>query len=248
MSGLLTVLLGSCNINHAPRTCRSYLAERQLQFWGDGDISAVALAKTCRAAQRDGLNIEVLNKLAKIGTETFENCKRDLDTTLQNAGARSHTTPTGGDMFSHCILPSEIVKLLTKSESKFAQHLCPNENACAEFWRGFLSSSSGQEYAAVHLHLKNKSVLDLANSIPTRLHEDAGPFSKAKSVDVLCWSSLLGNGSERECKYHPIAKNTAIPARTSVAFFSFCWGTYKCIVELHITYCKTQLILINLMF
>ena len=206
---------------YVPSTGRSFLGERALQDWADGNSSAVGLAQTCRAGRRDGINIEMLDKLANVGTLQFTNCKRDLDGVLERAGALDHLTPTGGDVFDYCILPSETVKLISQYPDKFRMHLCPNENACIEFWTNFLSSKSGQEYAAHHPHLRGKTVRDLKNTIGLRIHEDSGPYSKSKSVDVISWSSMLGKGSEKECKYQQPAKTTAATLffRAPVIFF-----------------------------
>ena len=59
----------------------------------------------------------------------------------------------------------------------------------------------------LHPHLRNKTIAELETRIPLRVHEDAGPFAKARSADLMCWSSMNGVGSELEVKYHAIAKD-----------------------------------------
>ena len=186
------------------RPCRSYLAESALLDWSDANSTAVGVAKTCRAGQRDGINIAMNNKFASLGTDSFKNCNRDLDDLLKGVGAYDHVVETNGSCFTHCIPPTEIVKLLGKRPEKFKMHLAPSKDACREFWRGLFSSEQGMQYARSHPHLQGKTVKDLETTIATRLHEDSGPFTKVKGVDVLSWSSLLGKGTEKECKYQTL--------------------------------------------
>ena len=130
-----------------PRPCRSFLAESALLDWSDTTKKAVGVARTCRAGQRDGINIDMNNKLASLGTDTFKNSNRDLDELLKSVGAFSHVRETGGSCFTHCIPPTEIVKLLGENPDKFKMHLAPNKEACRDFWRGLFSSEQGMQYA-----------------------------------------------------------------------------------------------------
>ena len=187
-----------------PRTVKSYLAEAALLDWSDTNISAVGVVRTCRAGRRDGIDIPMNSKLADLGTENLRNCNRDLDDLLTASGAYSHVAETKGNCFTHCLPPTEIVKLLAKTPSKFKEHLAPNAEACRHFWRSMFSSEQGMEYARIHPHLRGKTVNDLEHSIAVRIHEDAGPFSKVKSVNTLSWSSMLGRGTEKECKYQAL--------------------------------------------
>ena len=178
------------------------MGETVLLQWGDGDINAVALAKVARAAKRDGINIAMIDKLSQVGTETMGNCARDLTDLLKETGALSHVSRTGGEIFTHCILPSEILKLVGRSREKFKRHIAPNRNVLRQCWREFLSSAAGLEYQSLHPHLRGKTVEELSLCVACRLHEDSGPFSKTrKSVDLIDWGSLHGGGSERDCRY-----------------------------------------------
>ena len=183
------------------RPVRSYLAESALLDWSDTNKTAVGVVRTCRAGRRDGINIPMNSKLADLGTENLKNCNKELDTLLTASGAFSHTRETFGDHFTHCLLPTEVVKLLAKSPGKFKEHLAPNAEVCREFWRSMFSSEQGMEYARSHPHLKGKTVKDLEHSIAVRIHEDSAPFSKVKGVDTISWSSCVGKGTEKECKY-----------------------------------------------
>ena len=187
-----------------PRACRSHLAESALLEWSDSTKTAVGVIRICRAGQRDGINIPMNSKIAGLGTADFKNCNRDLDTLLQGSGAFSHVVETGGNCFTHCLPPPEVVRLLSKHPTKFQMHLAPNREACRNGWRSFVSSEEGIAYSTVHPHLKGKTVKNLESTIPCRVHEDSGPFSKVKSVDAIQWSSLVGRGTEKECKYQAL--------------------------------------------
>ena len=75
------------------------------------------------------------------------------------------------------------------------------EIVCKNFWRGLFSSVDGMKFKELHPHLRGKTLAQLAHSIPMRLHEDSGPFTKTKSVDVVSTSSVLGRGTELQTKY-----------------------------------------------
>ena len=70
----------------------------------------------------------------------------------------------------------------------------------------------------VHPFLANKSPEDLQYTLPISLHEDAGPFSKRKSYTVYSFGSVLGVGSEQQCKF-PIATEVKVPRACDVQFW-----------------------------
>ena len=183
------------------RTCRSHLGEAVLMEWSDGAISAKGVSRVSRSAKRDGLNIKMIDLLAQLGSDNFANASRDLFTLLEHSGVASNITETGGEVFKHCILPTTVVKLISRSRSAFKRHLCPSQETCKRFWRDFLSTPEGLDYQRIHPHLRGRTVADLSRCIPCRVHEDAGPYSKIRSVTVISWSSMLGRGIDLETKY-----------------------------------------------
>ena len=98
-------------------------------------------------------------------------------------------------------MQTETVKMVSTSKIAFKKHLCPSKEACAQFWRDFLSTQDGLDYQSMHPHLKGKTVEQLSTMIPCKVHEDAGPFTKLQSMVVLSWSSMLGRGIDLETKY-----------------------------------------------
>ena len=154
-----------------------------------------------RSARRDGLKIQMVENLADLGSDSYHNAQRDLTDQMSKVGVLDHITQTKGNVFTWCISPTEVVKQICKSHTNFQKHLCPSRNACMQFWRDFLASESGVDYQRLHPHLRNKSIDDLATTIPCRVHEDAGPFTAVKSAVILSWSSLMGRGMDLETKY-----------------------------------------------
>ena len=152
----------------------------------------------------------MLNKLGDIGQQDMTNCSVRLHKLLQDSGCYNHVTPTGGEDYTHCILPTDVIKLLARRKEKFKMHIGGGREACKDFWRGFLSSPEGLEYASIHPYLRGKTLEELADVYPMRMHEDSGPFTKSsKGVNVLSWSSLLARGNEKETKYRGIPKQMA---------------------------------------
>ena len=64
------------------------------------------------------------------------------------------------------------------------------------------------QYKQVHPFLKNATAQSLKNKFAIRIHQDAGPFTKVLSVDVISWSSMHATGSELETKYAALVTST----------------------------------------
>ena len=178
---------------------RSYSAEAVLLEWGQGGFSAIVLARMCRQAQRDGIQSNMLNRLASCGSEgTYENAFRDLKSLLRGAGIPSKLTSLSGPYYKKCIRPTTVVKLLATRPELFRLRLAPSSHACRDFWRGLFSSEHGMQLRQLHPWLRGKTVQDLQYSFAISMHEDAGPFSKSKSMNVVSWRSMHARGTELE--------------------------------------------------
>ena len=106
-----------------------------------------------------------------------------------------------GPLYKTCILPSTIIKMISQSDQQFRMRLAPSKREVQEFWETFLSTPEGQAYREVHPVLSRKTTQELATLVPIRLHEDSGPYSKTHGVNIISWSSLFGQGSEKETKF-----------------------------------------------
>ena len=91
------------------RCCRSFLAENALLEWADGGLSARAMIQMVRSGQRDGLQIQMVENIASLGSDSLHNSQRDLGKLLEQVGVLDHITQNGGDVFQWRIPPNEII-------------------------------------------------------------------------------------------------------------------------------------------
>ena len=160
------------------------------------------MSRLCRQGKRDGVQSNMLVRLASCGSEdTGKNSFRDLSNLLRGAEIPSKLTPLTGPDYTRCIRPTTVVKLLATRPELFKLRLAPSSQACVDFWRGLFSTPEGMELRRLHPWLKGKTVEDLKSSFPVTMHQDAGPFSKSKSMDVTSWRSILARGTELETQY-----------------------------------------------
>lgn len=154
----------------------------------------------CRDGRRDGIRHPMLDRIADCGSDNYNNCYKEFKDLLRRAGVIDQITDLTGPCFSHCVLPSTVIKLIARNPAEFRLRLAPSKEKIHEFWQHFFSTDDGQHYKALHPHLRNKTVAELSTRFPVVVHEDAGPFTKLKSMDVVSWSSLHGRGTELETK------------------------------------------------
>ena len=168
--------------------------------WSDGGISCVALTRLARACRRDGVQIPMLSKLADLGTEDYLNCYKGMKTLLRQGGVHARLTALPGPLYTQCLLPSIIFRLIASKPRLFRLRLGANKDNLREFWTNLFSTPDGIALRNLHPQLKNKTMDELSRLIPIRIHEDAGPFTKVKGMNLISWSSLLGRGTELESK------------------------------------------------
>ena len=183
---------------------RSYLGEACLLEWGDGLISAAGLVRTVRAAQRDGLNLAMLTKLSESGGEGMDmrHCAKGLRDLLDGCGVAENITSLAGPIYTSCILPSTVIRLIAQSRENFQMKLAPSKQDCLEFWQNLFSSAEGMAYKNAHPVLRHRTARELSCMFPIRIHEDSGPYTKNASTNILSWSSLFARGSELETRFH----------------------------------------------
>ena len=114
------------------------------------------------------------------------------------------TSIAGEGTIRDCILPSTWFQLLARRPHKFINHLGAREHDVRKFWTGLFKSERGQRLRSAHPMLTGRSPESLKHCIPLAVHEDAGPFSKRRSTNIINIGSVLGSGTDIECRY-PIA-------------------------------------------
>ena len=85
------------------------------------------------------------------------------------------------------IVPPHIIfqQIVRRNRVRFKRHFGADENIIEQFWQGLFLSQDGRELRRLHPQLRNRDPYELRHHIPLILHEDAGPFSKRKSVDLV---------------------------------------------------------------
>ena len=177
-----------------------------LRDWADGNLSTTKLHRHMMHMVHDGFLQPAVTRLASIGIRIDDrHCLQNLVRLLGTMGVMQFLSPVvGGGDLTHLIRPSTLFgTLLRSAPDKFRMHVVGgSDDRVLSFWEGLASSELGAQLFGIHPDLRGKRPDDLKRSIPVRVWEDAGPFTKAGgSVSVLCWSSLLGKGKESECKF-----------------------------------------------
>ena len=184
------------------RAVHSHLGQTILLEWSEGCISSVGLVRICRAAKRDGNEIPMLLKLANLGSDSYSNVLTRFKThILEKGGILDMITPLDGNQYSGCVLPSTIIKMLRSNPQRMRLRLGLDKANLRQFWTQLFSSEQGMEFKRLHPFLRNRTIADLEHCAPCRMHEDAAPCSKSKSINILSWSSMEGVGTELETKY-----------------------------------------------
>ena len=163
-------------------------------------ITAVGLVKYSRMAQRDGLEVETINKFAACGGNHYANSAKHLRNLLRAAGSDNCIKELAGPVYTVCLLPSSIIKMIGRCPGQFKLRLAASTVEMEKFWEGLFGSESGREYKQLHPFLRDKTPEQLKNRFAIRIHQDAGPFTKNLSVDAISWSSMHGAGNELETK------------------------------------------------
>ena len=89
----------------------------------------------------------------------------------------------------------------TENPDSFRKVAGADEVVVRQFWESLKASDVGARLWDVHPNLGSKTPQDLERTLPLALHEDAGPYVKRRSANVLSFSSVLGVGPEIDCKW-----------------------------------------------
>ena len=94
-----------------------------------------------------------------------------------------------------------------------------------KFWVGLYESHDGHKLFMEHAQLIGKTPDDLVHVLPLVIHEDAGPYAKSRSCVEVSWSSLIGEGPEKECKFLSFTYLKETKAETALKFPNRAWRT-----------------------
>ena len=84
---------------------------------------------------------------------------------------------------------------------RFEINLGAKPEGVEEFWVGLQGTDAGREFWRLHPWLGHRTPWQLRFHLPLMFFDDFGPVTSTRSTMARVWYSLLGVGSERECRY-----------------------------------------------
>ena len=108
----------------------------------------------------------------------------------------------GEKTVTHHLRPTVLIGLIhSQSRRKFGQIFGADRATLRFVWRSLCASDDGSKFRDLHPTLRGKGPEQLQTSIPIIVHEDAAPYGKKRSVNVLQWDPLLVRGSDIESRF-----------------------------------------------
>ena len=198
-----TAILSAHGANESPIE-PSVCAKRLIRQWASGKLSAAELWWTVDGCISDGMDRPAVNELHLIGSHRDDgNCTKRLKELMLPLGFDLLLTPVATGSVSTMVKPSSLFKALYfRSPQQFATRLGACSESLGRFWQRLFSTATGREFRDANPYLVGKSWQDLVHAIPICIHEDAGPFSKSKSCNLLQWYGLLGQGNDVQTRYY----------------------------------------------
>ena len=105
---------------------------------------------------------------------------------------------------SQVVLPSSWLSILCKEEGVFKMSFGADPAALFKFWDGLYTSDEGHKFWMEHPQLKSKTPRDLVHTLPLAVHEDAGPFSKTKSMVEVFFQVCSGRAMNSHANFLPL--------------------------------------------
>ena len=198
-----------------------------LKSWATGETSSVGIWRLAYAIVRaDGTDAGFgMSRLAALATETSGstiNCSRRLKQLLAETALpkmiREVPHRKGERTITHLLRPTDLIRLIHgRNRRKFSQIFGAGRTALKSFWTSLFASEDGREFKALPPSLRAKDPEELQPSIPIVVHEDAAPYGKKRSVNVVQWGPLLIKGSDIESRFihHGYISKQGDPAETA---------------------------------
>ena len=198
-----------------------------LKSWATGETSSVGIWRLSYAIVRvDGTNAGYgMSRLADLATESSGstiNCSRNLKQLLAATALpkmiREVPHQKGERTITHLLRPTDLFRLIhSRNRHKFGQIFGASRTALKSFWTSLFASEDGREFKALHPSLRAKDPEQLQTSIPIVVHEDAAPYGKKRSVNVVQWGPLIVKSSDIESRFahHGYISKRRDPAETA---------------------------------
>ena len=208
-----------------PRMCKAVL--HHLSDWGLGISSSVHVWSHMNTLIQDGFDHPGIRRMQQVATErssashAHPGIMRLVEDTLKFRDL-VHRIDRGP--VTSVVHPSVVFGWLHKqNREQFRVTFGANKEKLRKFWTTLFSTPDGRELKAAHPYLRDRDPGTLETTFPIVLHEDAGPYSKRHSCLITSWSSLLGTGTELECKmvHHTQVKITEDPDAATDAWDLF---------------------------
>ena len=139
----------------------------------------------------------MIHRLAVLGAEAASHAPRHVLGLMEQCGFLSLISEIWTPLASHCILPSSMLKhVYDNYPLVFAKTVGADRDKVRSFGASFRANPEVATFLAGHPQLQGMAEGDWEYLIPLTFHEDAGPFAKKKSCNVLSFSTLLGDETE----------------------------------------------------
>jgi len=164
------------------------------------------LASASGTQVQDEVSHPMVHRLAGIynPTSSSDACAQKLVKILDDGGLSGAIMETTGSVISHMVSPVRVLNVLhSRFPDGFRTILGLNEEVLGDFWNRFLPSVASDGFPH-HPALRGLAPQAWRRVVPVCIHEDAGPYVKHRSVNIIFFSSLVAAGGEKVGKL-PIA-------------------------------------------
>ena len=194
----------------------SHSLQGNIKEWGQGILTGPRFWQSAYNLHLDyGSQLGIDRIVGGIYDSSDQNIHRHLmhvfGTTL---GFDRLLTTFTSDLISAGLLPSQLFRLVFKhNRATFLRIYGFSENL-EQYWEQLFSTPDGRAMRFENPSLRGKTPFQLRHTAPVTLHEDAGPFAKQSSCNLIQYSAVTAKGKDYETKllYASFLKNTSQPA------------------------------------
>jgi hypothetical protein len=180
---------------------QSHAAVSHLKDWCFGRLSGPELKEHALAHVADNGKHGANKIMAELSQIDWRAGNRGLLNKMKSMAFTKLIEAVPRSLVTNIVLPHKLIGELTQHPTIFRRHLGADPQALLSFWTGLYNSIEGQRLFSEHKQLQGRTPQDLIHTLPLVVHEDAGPYGKTQSVVEVSWSSLLGKGTDLQCKY-----------------------------------------------
>ena len=175
----------------------SRIGSGHLIDWADGLSSARQLATHCWRAKQDGVRHPMVDRLAGIAPnpDVTRGVASSLVGLLEEAGIGDCISRVRSQTITHMISPVRVLDTLQLYWPTHFRRLWGIDSDSIDLANFWAHLRTKDPFLAAHPLLTD--VVDWSRVIPLTVHEDAGPYSRQGSVNVISFSAMFGTGDEK---------------------------------------------------